>query len=80
MSDRIKLIWDFRGPNAAPIAEHHVKHLLEYTISEGLENTRCDIEKVSDMHCIAFMVVDKDQMNVLRERLKPHRGQNYIDT
>jgi len=80
MTDRVKLIWDFRGPNAAPIAEHHVKHLLEYANSERLENAKCDIEKISDMHCIAFMVVDKELMNVLRESLKPHRGQNYIET
>lgn len=80
MTERIKLIWDFRGPNASPIAEHHAKHLSEYVISERLNNTICSTEKVSEMHSIAFLVVEKELMTVLRENLKPHRGQIYIES
>ena len=79
MSERIKLIWDFRGPNAAPIAEHHVKHLLEYVASEKLKNTYCSTEQISPMYSVAFLVVEKELMNILRESLKPHRGQIYIE-
>ena len=77
--ERIKLIWDFRGPNAAPIAEHHVKHLQEFVASEALQHTICDVDAVSEMHHIAFLVVEKQHMNDLRERLKPHRGQLYTN-
>ena len=28
--EKIKLIWNFRGPDAAKIAEHHEIHLKEY--------------------------------------------------
>ena len=80
MAERIKLIWDFRGPNAFPIATHHAKHLSEYVISEGLNNTICSTEEITPMHCIAFLVVEKELMNVLRENLKPHRGQIYKET
>jgi len=79
MNERIKLIWDFRGPNATRIAEHHVKHLSEFINSEGLKYTLCDVEKVTDMYCIAYMVVEKELMNELRERLKPNRGQIYSE-
>ncbi|MGK0377664.1 hypothetical protein [Patiriisocius sp. Uisw_017] len=77
MSERIKLIWDFRGPNATPIATHHVKHLEEFSITEGLENTLCATENITEMHTIAYMVVGKEHMDDLRERLKPNRGQMY---
>jgi len=73
----IKLLWDFRGPNAGPIAQHHVAHLKEFAQTENLNHTRCDVEVISELHHIAFMVVEKAKMNELRERLKPHRGQIY---
>jgi len=75
--EQVKLIWDFRGPNAAPIAEHHAIHLREFAHTEGLKNTLCEVEKLTEMHHIAYLVVEKALMNELRERLKPHRGQLY---
>jgi len=75
--ERVKLIWDFRGPNAQPIAEHHAIHLKEFVVIEQLQNTLCSTEKITDMHHVAFLVVEKTKMNELRERLKPTRGQIY---
>lgn len=77
MTERIKLLWDFRGPNAAPTAAHHVVHLKEFALAEKLENTICDIETISRMHHVAFLVVEKKHMHDLRARLKPNRGQIY---
>lgn len=79
MSERVKLIWDFRGPNAEPIAKHHAIHLGEYATSEGLENAICETEELSEMHHIAYLVVEKQHMNSLREILKPNRGQIFIE-
>lgn len=75
--EQVKLIWDFRGPNAAQIAQHHSIHLREFAETEGFQSCHCDVEQLTEMHHIAFMVVDKTLMNELRERLKPHRGQRY---
>ncbi|MEL6810771.1 MAG: hypothetical protein AAFP76_05505 [Bacteroidota bacterium] len=75
--ERIKLIWEFRGPNAYPTAQHHIIHLQEFAMAEGLENTLCKVDKISEMYSMAYMVVDKEHMNDLRTRLKPHRGQLY---
>lgn len=77
MEERIKLIWDFHGPNAARTAEHHVKHLTEFAKSEGLGNTLHFTEEITPLHHIAVLVVEKALMNSLRERLKPSRGQVY---
>lgn len=79
MSERIKLIWDFRGPNAKHIAAHHAIHLAEFAEIEKLKNSFTSREEITPMHHIAFMVVEKNMMNTLRESLKPTRGQIYED-
>ena len=75
--NQIKLIWDFRGPNASQIAKHHATHLEEFIKLEQIENTTCHIEQVTPNHVTAFLITKKDNMNFLRERLKPNRGQLY---
>ena len=77
MKEGIKLIWDFRGPNAVPIAEHHVVHLKEFADAEQINPYLCATEVISEMHHIAYLVVEKEHMDSLRERLKPNRGQVY---
>jgi len=72
---RIKMIWDFRGPNAQKIAEHHEVHLKDYIRLQQLKNTETGVTTISDMYSIAFMIVDEDSVSVLRQTLKPHRGQ-----
>jgi len=74
---RIKLIWDFRGPDASKIAEHHEKHLKEYL---ALESTSLNItghQEISDLHSIAYLVVEEKEMITVRDALKPHRGELY---
>jgi hypothetical protein len=75
---KLKLIWDFHGPDALKIAEHHEKHLKEYIIAEKLDITITGIETLGDMHTLAFMVVEEDRMKPIRDTLKPHRGQVYM--
>ena len=78
MANQIKLIWDFRGASAFKIAEHHAIHLKEYIVQENIKDSIVDIEEISSMHSIAYLVVDESLMNQLREKLKPHRGQKYL--
>lgn len=77
MADRLKLIWDFRGPDAKKIASHHEIHLKEFAESEQLNKPLTGVEEISEMHSTAFLVVDKDAMIPVRDALKPHRGQVY---
>lgn len=76
---KLKLIWDFRGPDATRIAEHHEIHLKEYIQVEQLKITITGVETLSDIHTIAFLVVDESDMKPIRDALKPHRGQLYAE-
>ncbi|WP_321160796.1 hypothetical protein [Aureitalea sp. L0-47] len=76
----IKLIWDFRGPNASHIAVHHAKHLDEFIHSEKIPNSKTGTEAHSEMYHSAFMITERSRMQDLRDRLKPHRGQVYSDS
>lgn len=75
---KLKLIWDFRGPEALKIAKHHEIHLKEYIQLEKLAITITGFEALSDIHAIAFLVVDECDMKPIRDALKPHRGQVYL--
>lgn len=74
---KLKLIWDFRGPVAKQTAQHHVVHLNEYIKHNQLGIKKTGIETITDMHSLAYMVVDELQMPKIRDDLKPHRGQLY---
>ncbi|PRZ20050.1 hypothetical protein [Flavobacterium granuli] len=74
MSRQIKLIWDFRGPTSAKTAEHHEIHLKEYIAAEKLLLNITGFEVYGEMHAIAYMVVNDENMLQVRDALKPHRG------
>lgn len=76
---KIKLIWDFRGEVAAKTAEHHEIHLKEFISIEQLPINITGFEIVNDMYAIAFMVVTDDNMIQVRDALKPHRGELYVE-
>ncbi len=73
--DRIKLIWDFRGETALNTAKHHQIHLDEYVQMEKIPNTESGFQQISEHYSIAFLTVDKQNMIVVRDALKPHRGE-----
>ncbi|MBT8375548.1 MAG: hypothetical protein KJO22_01640 [Bacteroidia bacterium] len=72
---QLKLIWDFRGPDAQHIAEHHLIHLKEYIKHQSLDISITGTEVLHENHSIAFMVVKEIEMKPIRDALKPHRGQ-----
>lgn len=75
--NKLKLIWDFRGPDALKIAEHHVVHLKEYITIQKTDVNITGFEPISELHAVAFMVVNENEMKPIRDALKPHRGQVY---
>lgn len=74
---KLKLIWDFTGPNAAKTAEHHNIHLKEYIAIKNLELNISGFEVLNEMRAIAYMVVYEENMKPVRDALKPHRGEVY---
>ena len=79
MSRQIKLIWDFRGPASAKTAEHHEIHLKEYIKIEKLPLEITGFTTYGEMHAVAFMVVEEKDMLPVRDALKPHRGEVYLE-
>lgn len=75
MSRKIKLIWDFRGPNAEKTAEHHCIHLNEFTAIKKLLFYEIKSQKFSDFHATAYIIVNESDMPTYRDALKPHRGE-----
>lgn len=71
---KLKLIWDFRGPDGHKIAEHHEIHLKQYIQQQKITAYQTGVEQLSEMHSIAFMIIDETDMKPIRDALKPHRG------
>ena len=73
--EKIKLIWDFRGPASPQTAAHFKIHLLEFFASEKLLLIDSGVESVHDVHHYTFAVIDKQNLEFIKTALKPTRGQ-----
>lgn len=71
----IKLLWDFRGPDAKEIAKHHTIHLKEFAAAEKLEYLEVGIKEMNPMLSSAFIAVKESDMKIFRDALQPHRGE-----
>lgn len=76
---KLKLIWDFRGPDAERTAEHHAIHLKEYLLNHKITPVITGCENPAANHFIAYLVVKKSLMPQVRDALKPHRGQVFSE-
>ena len=72
---QLKMIWDFRGPNASEIAKHHEIHLNDYFRMESKAHFGTGVEILSGMHTIAYVIIPEPDMRIIRDALKPHRAQ-----
>ena len=77
MMRKLKLIWDFKGPDGLKTAEHHAIHLKEFIDAKNYGNLSTGFEALHEFHAIAFLIVPEDEMKPLRDALKPHRGQVF---
>ncbi len=74
VSRKIKLIWDFKGPEGLETAKHHCIHLKEFAQIDNLTYHEVNHEQLHEFHVIAFITVDEADMKIFRDALKPHRG------
>jgi hypothetical protein len=72
--DWIRLIWDFHGPHAEGTAKHHAIHLDEFAKKEGIESQGHGSESVSKTHFIAYLIVQRKHMTIVRDALRPARA------
>ena len=75
MSRKIKLLWDFRGEDAAATAKHHTLHLKEFAEVEKLSFHKIDVQEKNSMLFAAFITIDETDLNTYKDALKPHRGE-----
>ena len=74
IKERIKLVWEFKGPDAEHFAVHHEVHLKQYAAAENLLDTAFTSEELSPEFWMASITVNKSDMIKVRDALKPHRG------
>lgn len=79
-SRKIKLLWDFRGPDALEIARHHAVHLSEFIKKEKLALDISGYDALTEQHAVAYLVVEEARMIQIRDALLPHRGEVYLET
>lgn len=77
MNRKIKLLWDFRGPDASETAKHHARHLTDFIKKESLTLNITGYKDLTELHSVAYMVVEETKMIQLRDALLPHRGEVY---
>ncbi len=71
------MLWDFRGPDASEIAKHHARHLADFIKKESLELNITGTSDLTDLHAVAYMVVEEKIMMQIRDALLPHRAEVY---
>lgn len=71
---KLKLIWEFKGSDAEGTAKHHAIHLNEFAKRENIENSN-GYEQLDETTWIAYITVVEDKMPIVRDALRPHRGE-----
>jgi len=78
--EKIKLIWDFRGPACSRTAAHFKTHLIEFFELEKLELIGSGVAVVSEFHHYTYAVIDKNNLELIKSSLKPNRGQLVVSS
>ena len=73
--EKIKLIWDFRGPASPQTAAHFKIHLLEFFASEKMLLSESGVESMNEFHHYTYAVIDRQNLEGIKSALKPTRGQ-----
>ncbi len=72
--EKVKLIWDFRGADTQKMAEHYNKHLVEFFESKKINLIESGFTRVSEMYNFTYAVIDKLDVNNVKDAIKPHRA------
>mgnify|MGYP006120412621 CR=1 FL=1 len=73
--EKIKLIWDFRGPVSPQTSAHFKIHLLEFFTSQKMLLIESGVVSVSEVHHYTYAVINKQNLEQIKSALKPTRGQ-----
>ena len=71
---KIKLIWDFRGSNTLQMAIHYNKHIMEFFELKKIDLIDSGHEIINESHHISFAIIKKEDVNLVKQVLKPQRA------
>ena len=70
----IKLIWDFKGSPDIQVATHYTKHIAEFLADKDIQFSEIGEMSLNEFHHIAYVVVKKDDVDLVKNFLKPNRA------
>ena len=73
-NELVTMLWDFFGPAKMETAEHHKRHLEEFSDVKSLAPERVAVFHGEEKSTVS-MVLTWSVVQELRPILKPHRGQ-----
>ena len=77
MNRKIKIIWEFSGPEAEKTAKHHQIHLEEFGEREGLECAIGGTQYLNHLVWMAYLIVYEKDARTVRDALKPLRAEIF---
>lgn len=75
---RIRLHWDFFGPDARTTAEHFLHHLEQFCAREGVDGHTHWVREEA-IRSTAIMECDEQYLKPLRDALRPVRGERVLE-
>ena len=79
MNRKIKIIWEFSGPDAEKTAKHHQIHLEDFGKREELSCSIAGTEYINHVVWIAYLIVFEKDAILIRDALKPVRAEIFED-
>ena len=73
--EKIKLIWDFRGPDGKNIAYSSRETFKRIFEIENKKLFKSGTESLNELHHIAYVIILKKDLNEIKLILKPNRGE-----
>ncbi len=75
---RIRLHWDFFGPDAQETAAHFLKHLDQFCLRENIAGYRHWVSE-QPVRSTAVLECDEQYLQLLRDALRPVRGERVLE-
>lgn len=70
---KIRLLWDFRGPDSLETAKHHVIHLKEFVEIDHLPYVESAVIEQNKYVNSAYIIISESDLDIFKTALKPHR-------
>jgi len=70
---KIRLMWDFFGPDAAGTAKHHQIHLHEFFQKESIEMSAYGVSTGTTNHAMSWCEVEEELADPVSKALRPQR-------